>query len=915
MRMEQYLTPTEYALWEVIVNGDAPAVTSASAKGHIPSKTAEQKLKLISQLEIHGEVISQEDADLKLLKSLPLAWNNISLIMRNKSDLDTMSMDDLYNNLKVYEAEIKSQSSSSLNSQNVAFVSSENTSSINEAVNTAHEVSIANSQGQASSSTYADDVMAPRNWRNRNRDAPRRIVPVETLANALIVQDGIGGYDWSYQAEEGPTDFTLMSHLSSGSSSLSSSNTKNKSAFNSSVNEIEEENNQVNDRFKKVEGYHTVPLPEEDCLVLLSLKSGELIVDVDWNFVPPALITNSGKVPVNTAKQSFSRAAVSTSTAKYVNTAASRPTVNVAKPNSNIFHKSHSPVRRSFNQRAAPKYSDLKEKLINAKDQGIFDSRCSRHMTGNKSYLTDYQEIDGGFVAFGGSPKGGIENQINHRVKIIRCDNGTEFKNSEMNQFCKMKGIKREFSVARTPQQNGVAERKNRTLIEAARTMLADSLLHTTFWAEAINTACYVQNRVLVTKPHNKTPYELLIGNKLLVMLMQVPSKGDDDGKQSYLGGHDVMNQERTYCSTQNFNIASPNVPSLEETGIFDGAYDDEDVGVEADLNNLETTMNVSPIPTTRIYKDHPKDQIIGDLNLAPQTRRMINFSKENAMVSYINRQRRTNHKDYQNCLFACFLSQNEPKKVIQALINPSWIEAMQEELLHVKLQKVWTLVDLPNGKRAIGTKWVFRNKKDERGIVVRNKAIELVAQMDVKSAYLDGTIEEEVYVCQPLGFEDPQFPDKVYKVEKAVYGLHKAPRACVLRFQMSSRGESLHLRITVHRRRDWNLHQPKTTSRPDITFAVCACTRFQVTPKASHLHVVKRIFRYLKGQPKLGLWYSRDSPFDLEAFYDSDYAGASLDRKSITGGCQFLGRRLNVVITDEGKLSISEFDEEVDLP
>ncbi|GJR03465.1 putative ribonuclease H-like domain-containing protein [Tanacetum coccineum] len=105
-----------------------------------------------------------------------------------------------------------------------------------------------------------------------------------------------------------------------------------------------------------------------------------------------------------------------------------------------------------------------------------------------------------------------IENQINHKVKIIRCDNGTKFKNSEMNQFCEMKGIKREFSVARTLQQNGVAERKNKTLIEAARTMLADSLLPTTFWVEAINTACYVQNRVLITKPHNKTPYELLIG-------------------------------------------------------------------------------------------------------------------------------------------------------------------------------------------------------------------------------------------------------------------------------------------------------------------------------------------------------------------------------------------------------------------
>ncbi|GKF07360.1 hypothetical protein Tco_0041584 [Tanacetum coccineum] len=239
MRKEKYLTHTNYALWEVIVNGDAPAIASASAgtEGPIPPKTAEKKLerknelkakstlllaipdehllkfhgikdaktlreaiktrfggnkeskkiqktilkqqyenfaasrskgldktydrfqKPISQLEIHGEVISQEDVNLKLLRSLPSAWNNVALIMKNISDLDTLSMGDLYNNLKVYESEIKVQSSSSSNSQNVAFVSSENTSSTNEVVNTAHEVSTASSQGQASSLTYADDVM------------------------------------------------------------------------------------------------------------------------------------------------------------------------------------------------------------------------------------------------------------------------------------------------------------------------------------------------------------------------------------------------------------------------------------------------------------------------------------------------------------------------------------------------------------------------------------------------------------------------------------------------------------------------------------------------------------------------------------------------------------------------------------
>ncbi|GJQ99338.1 putative ribonuclease H-like domain-containing protein [Tanacetum coccineum] len=278
-----------------------------------------------------------------------------------------------------------------------------------------------------------------------------------------------------------------------------------------------------------------------------------------------------------------------------------------------------------------------------------------------------------------------------------------------------------------------------------------------------------------------------------------------------------------------------------------------------------------------------------------------------------------------------------------------------------------------------------------------------IVYQMDVKSAFLYGTIEEEVYVCQPLGFEDPEFPNKVYKVEKALYGLHQAPRAwyktfstyllesgfrrgtidktlfikkdkgdillvqvyvddiifgstkkslCIefeqmmhKRFQMSSIGElTFFLGLQVKQKDDgifisqdkyvvdilkkFDFATMKTTrtpmetnkallkdeeatyvdvhlyrsiigslmyltaSRPDIMFAVCACARFQVTPKTSHLHVVKRIFRYLKGHPKLGLWYPSDSPFDLEAFSDSDYASASLDRKSTTEGCQFLGRR-----------------------
>ncbi|GJS79192.1 putative ribonuclease H-like domain-containing protein [Tanacetum coccineum] len=258
-------------------------------------------------------------------------------------------------------------------------------------------------------------------------------------------------------------------------------------------------------------------------------------------------------------------------------------------------------------------------------------------------------------------------------------------------------------------------------------------------------------------------------------------------------------------------NSNDPNMHELEDIVYLD---DDEDVGAEANMNNLDAFLPISPIPTTRIHKDHTVEQIIGDLHSAPQTKRMTKNLEEHGLFSSV--QQRINYKDFQNCLFACFLLQEEPKKVIHALKDPSLIEAMQDELLQFKLQKVWTLVDLPNGKRDIGTKWVYRNKKDERGIVIKNKArlvaqgytqeegidydevfapvarIEairlflayasfkdfVVYQMDVKSAFLYGKIEEEVYVCQPPGFEDPDFPDRVYKVEKALYGLHQAPRA-----------------------------------------------------------------------------------------------------------------------------------------
>nr|GEX14033.1 putative ribonuclease H-like domain-containing protein [Tanacetum cinerariifolium] len=426
----------------------------------------------------------------------------------------------------------------------------------------------------------------------------------------------------------------------------------------------------------------------------------------------------------------------------------------------------------------------------------------------------------------------------------VACQKGKKYKAS-----CKAKTS--EYSNARTPQQNRVAERKNRTVIEAARTMLADSFLPTPFWAKAVSTAYYVLNRVLVTKLQNKTSYELLTGkfdgksdlgflvgyslnskafrvynletkrveenlHKIRLTNLQVQKKltlvqlkklkrqerEANDGAESLRkdATHDIQNANTSSTNLLNtvstplsstgpsrtFNDGEPSYPddpsmpyfediyASPSEGIFtDSSYDDE--GMVTDFNNLETIVNVSLTPTTRIHTIHPKTQILGDPTSAVQTRSKVNKNFEaHALVSYIQKKQRNNHKDFQHCLCACFLSQIKPKKISQTLEDESWVDAMQEELLQFQIKKT---------------------------------------------------------ASTHIGTQKPLVKDK---------------------------------------------------EAADI----------DVTPKTSHLQDVKRIFRYLKGQPKLGLWYPKVSSFDLEAYSDSDYAGVNLDRKSTTGGCQFLGRR-----------------------
>ncbi|GJR94543.1 putative reverse transcriptase, RNA-dependent DNA polymerase [Tanacetum coccineum] len=285
-----------------------------------------------------------------------------------------------------------------------------------------------------------------------------------------------------------------------------------------------------------------------------------------------------------------------------------------------------------------------------------------------------------------------------------------------------------------------------------------------------------------------------------------------------------------------------PNMPELEEIGRFSDAEDDIS---RVDMDNLDTYFQVN---------------------------------HEHGFLSTTLEQRR-NHKDIQNCLFACFLSQEEPKKVVQALKDPSWIESSEEQEMMERVARI----------EAIRLFLAYASFKDF-----------VVYQMDVKSAFLYGKIEEEVYVCQPPGFEDPDFPDRVYKVEKALYGLHQAPRAWTAskaegRWDFISQDKYVTEILKKFSFSDVKTAStPMETHKPLLKDADVMCLVLILSQlKFQSLHAMKRIFRYLKGQPKLGLWYPKDSPFDLVAYTDSDYAGASLDRKSTTGGCQFLGCRL----------------------
>nr|GEV15641.1 hypothetical protein [Tanacetum cinerariifolium] len=1160
MRIEQYFLMTDYSLWEVILNARKnelkargtllmalPDKHQLKFNSHKDAKTLMEAIekrfggntktnkKLISQLEIHGVSLSQEDVNLKFLKSLPSEWRTHTLIWKNKIDLEEQSLDDLFNSLKIYEAKVKSSSSTSTSTQNIAFVSSSNTDSTNVPVSATFSVSAVSAKLPVSAHLNVDSLSNDVIYLFFASQSSSPQLENDDLkqsdADDLEEMD-LKCYDWSFQVEEEPTNYVLMAFSSSSSSFDNELKDNALVRLRQNLEKAEQEMDDLKsksdeslppspiyNRYQSGNGYHVVPSPYTTTFmppkpdlffnnapnvvetdhsafnVKLSLtkpdqdlshtnrRSAPIILD--WvsdsedesetktphnvpSFVQPTEQVKSLRpsvqhfetsIPAATLKpasrglQAMANAGIEKH-ALQVNTVV--PKISVTRPSQakSVVTKTISPPRRHINCSPSPKASNSPPELLLLRLQWLMllwnsvlftDTEClvlspdfklpdesqvllrvprENNMynvnlknivpSGDLTCLFAKATIDEynlwhkrlGHINFKtmnklvkcnlvrGLPtkvfendntcvacKKGNQHRASCKTKPVssvnqplyrlhidlfgptfikslnkksyylvikddysRSDSGTGFKNNDLNQFCQMKGIKREFSVPRTPQQNSITKRKNKTLIEAVRTMLADLLLPILFWAKVVNTACYVQNRVLVTKPHNKIPYELLHGRTpsiglmrpfgcLVTILNTLYSLSKFDGKvdEGFLVGYFVSSKafrvfnSRTRIVQEtlhvNFLENKPNVASSGPSWLFD-------------IDNLTKTMTYQPV--TAGNQSNPSAVNVS-LSSSAQSKKQDDETKREAkgkspvesLTGYRNLS--AEFEDFSDNsinevnaagTLVLTIGQISPNNTntfsaagpLNAAASPThgkyvFIDASQlpDDPDMPKLEEITYSDDEDD----VGAEADFNNLETsitEEGIdyeevfapVAMIEAIRLflayasfmgfmVYQIDFKSGFLYRTIKEEVYVCQPIGFEDPGHPDKVYKVFKALYGLHQALRACqdkyiaeILRKFRLTDGKSDSTSIDTEKPllkdpdcEDVDVHtygsmigslMYLTSSRPDIMFA---------------------------GKPHLGLWYPKDLPFDLVAYLDSDYAGASLDRKSTTGECQFFGCRL----------------------
>nr|GEX53802.1 hypothetical protein [Tanacetum cinerariifolium] len=738
---------------------------------------------------------------------------------------------------------------------------------------------------------------------------------------------------------------------------LSYKNEVLESVFDSRSSDVKDSH--VNDRFAKVKELHAVPLPMTG--IYMPPKSDFEIDESKFTYGP-----KQSKNSEFDAKTSDLASCESNSS---VETLESVPKPVKSKPKAVSEPKvwSDAPIIKEYESDSDDEYvfkaTDNPHQTL--KGKGIVDSGCSRHMTENKAYLVKYQDFNGGPVAFGGSKgqiTGKFKEKSDERFLVGYSLNNKAFRVYNL----ETKRVEENLHINFLENKPNVAGKGPTWLFDLH--YLTDSINYQPVIAD--NKA---NKTAGLKEANNSQSSEAKNGDQKLsgdtgLKTNKEPVDHDD---QAFLEELEKLKRQAKEANdaaeTLRKTFAQGTKDLLLQAGAARASSTNYVNTASTPVNTASPSRNVSaakpsyPDLLTYANQDDSHVPSLEDIYEVLNDRifTSASYDVEGAVADFTNLESTVNI---------------EPKKISQALEDKSWIDAMQEELL---------------------------NKKDERGVIVRNKA-RLVAHGHRQEEGID--YDEEVYVSQPLGFIDLNFPKKVYKVVKALYGLHQAPRAWYAtlstflvksiykrgiidktlfikndkkdimlvqvyvddiifgstkkswcdefealiksRFQMSSMGElTFFLGLQVHQREDGifisqdkyvakilkklnflsvktastlietkkplikdaevadvNVHLCRSmigslmylnASRHDIMYAVCACSRFQVTLKTSHLHAVKRIFRYLIGQPKLGIWYPKESTFDLEAYLDSDYAGANIDRKSTTGGYQFLCRRL----------------------
>ncbi|GJU91212.1 retrovirus-related pol polyprotein from transposon TNT 1-94 [Tanacetum coccineum] len=636
---------------------------------------------LVSQLELLDEKISQEDVNQKLLRSLSPEWNTHAVVWRNKAELETMSMDDFYNNLKVYEPEVKRMSSSSSSTQNFVSSSNNNTRSSNEAVNAAYRPNspqlahedlqqihynhieemdlrwqmamltmrakrflkntgkkltvIGNETIKFDKSKvecynchkrghFARECRAPRNQDNKNKESSRRSTPVETSTSTTLVScDGLGGYDWSDQADKGP-NYALMF--------------------------IECE---VVDNCKKglgYEKYNAVPPPYTGNFMPPTPDLSFTGLD---EFVNKPIDENrkSDEEVSKVVRKSYDSSIIEdwVSNSKEENVSQTKTEKKTVKPSIAKIEF----VKPKKQEKTARKTVKQGNPQMDLQDQGMIDSGCSRHMTRNMSYLTDYEEIDGGYVAFGENAKGGkitgkctikteVVNSVcyvQNRVLVVKPHNKTSYElfHGRTPTLSFMRPFRCPITILNTIDHLGKFDGKvdegffveyslNCKVFRVfnSRTRIVEENLHIRF--------CENTPNVVGTKASDNAgqarketepvkDYSLLLLWTANLLFSQDPKSSHDDGSKPSSDAGKKVNAVGGKKSIE-FPV-DPNMSALEDISIFDFSRDDEDVGPMADMNNLDTTIQVSPILTTRIHKDYPIDQVIRDVQSATQIRRI----------------------------------------------------------------------------------------------------------------------------------------------------------------------------------------------------------------------------------------------------------------------------------------------------